>query len=290
MLRESAGFVLSGSNVRCELHIADNLPSADVDEGQLNQVLNNIIINARQAMPDGGTITITAAARIIGPVDGLPLAEGNYLEIAIADQGCGIAPENLGRIFDPFFTTKEKGNGLGLSTSYTIIRKHGGHLAVESEVNRGTVFRIYLPASEHAEEASGEQRTICRGACTGRVLLMDDEEIIRQTARQILAWQGYQVETAADGLEALVKYRAAMQEGRPYVCVIMDLTIPGGVGGREAVDQLRRLDPEVRVIVSSGYSNDPVMSDYRNFGFSGIIVKPYRADELLNEISRVLSS
>ncbi len=278
LVMESAKFVLSGSNVKCEYFIDDYVSTVEADEGQMNQVFNNIIINARQVMPEGGIININIYNEKIS-VSGDQNQVGDYVHIDIKDHGTGIPKENLGRIFDPFFTTKEKGNGLGLATSYSIIKKHDGSISVNSEMGKGTVFTILIPASEYTiKTAPDNDENRFKG--TGKILIMDDEEIILSVSSEMVEMLGYEPVAAKDGTEVVIKYSEALESGSPFDFVIMDLTIPGGTGGREAVAKLRELDPGVRAIVSSGYSNDPVMSDYKNYGFSGIIVKPYKLEEL----------
>jgi len=289
VLRDSVSFVLRGSNVRCEFYIPDDLWAVEVDEGQISQVINNVIINADHAMPEGGVIRVQAENVIVTTRDFLPLEHGKYVKISIQDQGVGIPKEHLQKIFDPYFTTKRKGNGLGLAISHSIIKKHGGYIAVESEVAVGTTFFIYLPASTKAIQARNEpEERFVMG--DGKVLMMDDEEIIRDLACGILSNIGYRATAAADGAEAIELYKRAKELGRPFDAVIMDLTVPGGMGGREATRKLAEIDPEVKVIVSSGYSNDPIMADFREHGFSGVIAKPYKIKDLSEILHRVIGS
>ena len=286
ILRESAEFSLRGSNVRCEFGLPDDLPPVDIDEGQITQVINNLVINADQAMPDGGTLRVEARAAEVGQGGPLPIGPGRYVRVTVSDTGIGIPEEALPRIFDPFYTTKEKGSGLGLTTAYSILRHHDGVITVESEPGKGTTFLLYLPVSKgavtkHAKPADESRKR--------RVLVMDDEEMVREVTLDFLGHLGYEGEAVVSGEEAVVAYRGARDAGRPYSAVIMDLTIPGGMGGREAVLRLRDMDPHVRAIVSSGYSNDPVMADPEKFGFRGVIAKPYRMRELGEVIDQVLS-
>jgi len=286
ILRESVEFSLRGSNVRAEFHLQDDLPPVDIDEGQISQVLDNLVINADQAMPNGGILRIEARATEVGQGDTVPIRAGRYVCVAVSDTGIGISKEALPRVFDPFYTTKEKGSGLGLTTAYSILRHHEGVITVDSTLGKGTVFHLYLPVSKRAvagrmkPAAETEQR---------RVLVMDDEPMVREVAVEFLGCLGYEGEAVESGEAALAAYRSARESGRPYSAVIMDLTIPGGMGGKEAVLRLRDLDPGVRAIVSSGYSNDPVMADPGKFGFRGVIAKPYRIRELGEVIDQVLS-
>jgi PAS domain S-box-containing protein len=287
LVTESAGFALRGSNVKCEFSFPDDLWTVEADEGQLSQAVNNLIINAAHAMPEGGAIQVYGR-NASGDRNELPPAKGNHVSISIMDHGIGIAKEHLSKIFDPYFTTKRKGSGLGLSTTYSIVKNHGGHLAVESELGIGTTFHICLPAATGGKLSSkAEEEPIVPGK--GRILVMDDEEAVRDVAREMLESFGYSVTLARDGAEAVAIYRQAMASGEPLDSVLMDLTIPGGMGGQEAIKKLLEIDPGVKAIVCSGYSNDLVMSSYRNYGFRGVIRKPYSLKQLSDTISDVLS-
>jgi len=279
LIRESARFVLSGSNVRCEFDIADDLWPVNIDEGQIGQVINNIVINADQAMPGGGTLTIGAANRTVDPEDHLRLAEGRYVEIVVSDQGVGIAEKHLSTIFDPYFTTKQKGSGLGLASAHSIVANHEGSITVESEQGAGTTVRVFLPAST-IESVAEKRRPEAPVEGSGRVLVMDDDELIQVTLGKMLQAMGYEVECANEGSAALELYREALGTDRAFDMVIMDLTIPGGMGGKEAISELLRIDPEARAIVSSGYSTDPIMADHAAHGFAGVIIKPYTIEQL----------
>jgi PAS domain S-box-containing protein len=281
IILDSSRLVLSGSNVRCEYHLADDLWLVEVDEGQMSQVINNLIINANQAMPDGGKIVVSAANVVIDATDGLPMKPGRYVKISIVDHGIGIAEDALPKIFDPYYTTKKKGNGLGLATVYSILKNHDGHIIVESRINSGTTFSLYLPGSENCLYlAEGEDKCQASHLGTGRILVMDDEEVIREVASEMLEYLGYRVDVCGDGAEALELYRNAQAAAEPFAAVIMDLTVPGGMGGREAVTKLLEIDQAVKVIVSSGYSSDPVVANYRDYGFCGVVAKPYKIDDL----------
>ncbi|MEA1961665.1 MAG: ATP-binding protein [Bacillota bacterium] len=287
LIRDSAGFALCGSNVICEFRFDPNLMPVDMDGGQMSQVINNLIINAIQAMPNGGRIKITAENRALSGYEFSSLGTGDYVRIAIQDQGIGVPEKLQKRIFDPYFTTKVTGSGLGLATSYSIIRKHNGHIALESKPGEGTTFFIYLPGSQQEKRSGTNYETIYPGR--GRILVMDDEERVREVAGQILDSIGYEVELTKDGLQALEIYQKAMEQNEPFDLVIMDLTIPGGMGGKETMQKLLETDPEVKVIVCSGYSNDPIMADYKAWGFKGVIAKPYGIRELSATIGRVIN-
>jgi len=274
LLRESASFVLRGSNVNCNYTIADDLWPVNIDKGQINQVINNLIINADQAMPEGGTIQLSAD-NIHSGTDHLPsLAAAQYIRISIKDSGIGIDSQQLSKIFDPYFTTKEKGHGLGLATCYSIIKKHDGDITVSSEPGNGTTVNIYLPAFPDVPVAVNNLpgAPLCG---QGKILIMDDESIVRETLGKMLNTLGYTTGFASDGLNAIHLYQTAQQENDPYDAVLMDLTIAGGLGGKEAVTKLLEIDPAAKVIVSSGYSNDPVMAEYKKYGFCGVLPKPY---------------
>jgi len=288
LLRETISLSLAGSNCRTSVALAPDLLHLEVDPGQTTQVLHNILLNAQQAMPEGGEISVRAANVVIHAESALPLSPGHYVEIAIKDEGRGIDPACLSRIFDPYFTTKDKGQGLGLATAYSIVEKHGGHIAVISSPGHGTTFTIHLPAAAQfpTMEAPREPLAI---AGKGRILVMDDDPLVRQVTGKMLRHLGYQVEYAEDGSEALTKCAQALDEGRPFRVVILDLTVPGGLGGQETMLKLREMDPNIRGIVNSGYANNSIMTQYREFGFCGYIRKPYRVKELSEELAVVLS-
>ena len=279
VIMDCSAFVLSGSRVRCDVNLPDNLWPVEIDVGQISQVIHNIIVNADQAMPDAGTIQVSAENITVDTNQGLPLPAGRYVKIAFQDPGTGIPDAELPKIFDPYFTSKPEGNGLGLTTAYSIIKRHGGHISVQSQVAVGTIFDVYLPAAaEGAPKATAETPHVFTG--TGKILAMDDEEMIRDLLQQMLPRMGYTVEVARDGKEAIELYRRGMDSGEPFDAVILDLTVPGAMGGKETVDRLRRMDATVKAIVSSGYSNDPIMSDYQKYGFSGVVAKPFNLRSL----------
>ena len=289
LLKYSASFALSGTNVRCEFSIPDGLWTVEIDEGQINQVISNLVINAQQAMPEGGVVRISAENTIIDAESVLPLESGAYIKASIEDQGTGILQEHLRRIFDPFFSTKQAGSGLGLTTSHSIVQKHNGHITVESEVGVGTTFYVYLPASSGETlivEKKGAERPITG---EGKILVMDDQKYVRDLATEMLSSLGYKVTVAIDGTEAFEIYKQAMEVGAPFDIVIMDLTIPGDMGGKATIEKLMEIDPDVKAIVSSGYSNDPILADFGKYGFRGVIAKPYEVMELSKVLHRVIT-
>ncbi len=286
LLVDTTDFVLRGSQIKSNFDIPDSLWNAEIDEGQISQVIHNLVLNCREAMPGGGFVNISAENRVITSGDNMPFEPGNYLAIKITDTGYGISRKHLHKIFDPFFTTKEKGSGLGLSVTYSIIHKHNGYINVESSERKGTSFTIYLPATEQKVTAAIHYPG-GKDLNGGRVLLMDDDEMVLDVGRKILHHLGFETTGAHDGREAIELYKEAKQSGTPFDFIIMDLTVPGGMGGKEAINILREFDPSVRAIVSSGYSIDPVMSDYRAFGFCGMVAKPYGVDDLKDVIQRI---
>jgi len=289
VLREATTFSQRGSGVKSEFDIPADLWTADVDKAQISQVIQNLVINATQAMPNGGIIRISAANESIPAGAHSVLAEGDFVRIAVADTGAGIAPDHLGKIFDPYFTTKLHGHGLGLATVFSIVKRHQGHIEVGSVVGRGTTFTFWLPAAKAAQAARPEPRGIPASASQGRVLFMDDEEPIRRMAERLMRRMGYDFEAVVDGGAAIERYRSAKEEGHPFDLVVMDLTIPGAMGGKEAISILRKYDPAVRAIVSSGYSSDLAMSDFRKHGFRGMVAKPYDISELSKVIKSVMA-
>ncbi len=263
-----------------------DLKPVEADAGQISQVVNNLVINAVQATPQGGLIKINAENVVLDIDNAESLTSGAYVKIAITDQGVGIPTAHFARIFDPYFTTKQKGSGLGLTVAFSIIDKHDGRITVESELGVGTTFQILLPASaKTVPKAVKSENKIFKGK--GRVLVMDDEILIRDVAARFLKVMGFEAALAEDGSAALDMYRQAKESGQPFDIVIMDLTIPGGMGGKEAVQNLLVYDPEAVAIVSSGYSNDPIMSNCEAHGFKGVVKKPFRIEELSDAL-RVL--
>ncbi len=288
LIRKSVGLSLRGSKVKSDVRIPDDLWPVEADEGQLSQAFNNVVLNADQAMPEGGTITVVCENVVLGPSKVISLKEGKYVRVMIEDHGIGIAREHLSKIFDPYFTTKRRGSGLGLSTAYSIIKKHDGMIVAESELGKGSRLLIYLPASDkELRKPAAVPEVPVRGQ--GRVLIMDDDEIVRDSCRAILQELGYEAALACDGAEAIEAYRKAKEAGKPFRAVIMDLTVPGGLGGKETLQKLLEFDPDVRAIVSSGYSNDPVIARFAEYGFKGVVTKPYRVKTLSDAVSAVIN-
>ncbi|MDH3360481.1 MAG: ATP-binding protein, partial [Desulfobulbaceae bacterium] len=287
VIQDSAQFILHGGNVACNFAIPDDLWLADIDKNQISQVIQNIILNASQATPDGGLIQIKCT-NIDSPArENAPLPHNKkYIKIEINDNGVGIAADIIERIFDPYFSTKQKGSGLGMTITHSIITQHGGIITVDSRPNVGTTFTIYLPATCQGKTTCTEQPAKPdKGTGKSRIMLMDDEEMVRNVLKEMLTIFGHDVILTADGNEAIKAFKEA---DPPIDLIIMDLTIPGGMGGKEAVKKILEIDKNAKVIVSSGYSNDPIMANYKDYGFSGAIVKPFEVKELTNIINKVL--
>jgi CheY-like chemotaxis protein len=287
IVREVTEFALHGSKVLSEFKFDPDLWAADVDKGQIGQVVQNLVINAVQAMPEGGLVTIAIHNEEVTAESPRPLRVGKYLRLEIADTGMGIRAEHLQRIFDPYFTTKQSGSGLGLATVYSIVRRHQGHIDVESTLGQGTTFYLWLPAVL-ATALDEPDEPVQMASMSGRVLFMDDEDTICTVASVLLQRLGFTPVAVPDGATAVAAYEEAMKNGEPFKLVIMDLTVPGGMGGKEAMEQLLKIDPHVRAIVSSGYSSDPVLSSYRANGFRGVVPKPYKLTDLSRTIRAVL--
>ena len=289
VIDEPVRFAMAGSSIKCDIQVPDDLWPVEIDTGQMDQVIQNLIINATQAMPEGGSIRIRGENQILPADNPLCMPGGKYVRVQVEDEGKGIEPALLNKIFDPYFTTKNKGSGLGLTTAYSIVKQHEGFLFVDSEVERGSVFTIYLPASRETVlvPSSLEEKDLRDGA-GGRILLMDDDENIRKITRMLLENLGYRITTTADGAGALELYHRAREEGDPFDAVIMDLTVPGGMGGKECIKRLLVYDPGARAIVVSGYSNDPIMADYGKYGFRAVVPKPFKVHDLALTINRVI--
>jgi CheY-like chemotaxis protein len=291
VIENAVKFALSGSRVSYDLFLNDELSMVEADEGQIGQVVQNIVLNAEQSMPLGGRIEI--AARNVPParaaVHSLSAPDG-LVEIVVRDQGMGIPPEHLPRIFDPYFTTKEKGSGLGLATSYSIVKNHEGTIEVASELGKGSTFTVYLPASRSVAQPDVWPVAAGRaGGRRGRILVMDDEALVRVVAAELLRELGQVAEFAEDGDAAIEKYKQAKEEGRPFDVVILDLTIRGGKGGAETVQELLAIDPGVKAVVSSGYSDDEIIATYRQHGFSSFLKKPYDMQALARMLDDVMA-
>jgi CheY-like chemotaxis protein len=285
-------FALNGSQVNYRVDLAGDLSLVEADEGQILQVMQNVVLNAAQAMPEGGTVTVTAR-NISAPCEGTPpsLVEGPYVEIAIQDMGIGIPPENLPKIFDPYFTTKamgsEKGTGLGLTTSLSIIKAHSGGIAVSSKPGEGSTFLIFLPAGK-TEAVDESLRPKVAEPKKGKILVMDNEETIRDVVRGMLEAQKWEVEVAKTGEEAIEMCRLEKDKGKPFDLVIFDLTVKGGMGAEQAIKELREIVPGIKAVVSSGYVESPVVSNYQAHGFVAFLIKPFRIAELNRCISDLL--
>ena len=283
---ESTSFASSGSNVRCELNFPDNLWAVEADPGQLGQVIQNLVINAMQAMPNGGTIEVQGENLLVEPNSNRPLDAGRYVTLSIKDQGIGIPEEFLLKIFDPYFTTKQTGSGLGLATAYSIIKNHKGQIEVESALGEGTIFHIYLVAADQeiTTPLKDARKELLKGQ--GKILIMDDDVMVRDVLRKMLQNLGYEALCAENGEEAIKLYLEALEVNQPFTAAILDLTVPGGMGGKEAINELLKINPKVKAIVSSGYSEDPIMAEFMAYGFSGAIEKPYR----VSEVSKILNT
>ncbi|MBI5587318.1 MAG: PAS domain S-box protein [Deltaproteobacteria bacterium] len=288
LVKDSASLVLRDKDISSSFNIPDDLWMVEMDEGQMSQVINNIVLNAEQATDGPGAIEVFAENVTLRPGDGLPVEGGDYVKITVEDHGAGIPEDIINRIFDPFFTTRQKASGLGLAVSYSIVKKHKGFMRVSSAVGKGSAFCIYLPAVKQEAESQKEAAKTGSSKSDGYVLVMDDEELVRDVTGEMLEILGLKAVFAKNGEEAAELYRKAKEDGKPFSAVILDLTIPGGMGGVEAVKRLQEIDPAVKAIVSSGYSKGPVMSEFRKYGFSGVIAKPYRVQEFSRAVMDVL--
>ncbi len=288
LLRGSVEFALHGSNVKAEFEISDDLHAVEMDVGQINSVVNSLINNAVQSMPEGGTVHVRARNSAAAAAEG---GAPPSVVVEIEDHGHGIPEDNLEKIFDPYFTTKGKeGTGLGLSMAYKIVREHGGKIGVASRAGEGTTFAIHLPAVETAAPAVPmKKRRPAARAAGGHILLMDDDEDVRSSVVRMLKILGHRVDVASHGEEAIELYTRAHGSDDPFTAVILDLTIPGGMGGKDVIPRLRALDPSVKAIVASGYSIDPVMSQHQRHGFQAVIEKPFDVNELNQVLGELMA-
>jgi len=291
LLINSVDLSLSGSNVKSEFFLPDDLWPVEMDDVQIRQVINNLIVNAREAMPAGGVIKVYAENINVITGNGLPLKEGKYVKLTVKDQGSGIPQEDLQRIFDPYFTTKPSGTargmGLGLAICYSIIKKHDGFITVDSEPFVGSTFFVYLPALPVKEilKKAGHGSLV---TIKGKILVMDDDEAVRSATGIVLNYLGYDVEYAHDGSEAVMRYRSAKEKGQSFSAVILDSDIPDGMGGREAIKELLAIDPHVKAIIACGYSDDPIISEFRKFGFHGAVEVPYDMEKMKDMLGNLL--
>lgn len=283
VVMDAARFSLREGEIDLQSRIDTDLWPVEADKGQLNQVISNLTINAKQAMPNGGTLTIS--------VENAATIEGRFVHITVQDEGIGIPRENLDRIFDPYFTTKQNGSGLGLATTYSIISKHNGRISANSKLNKGTTFHIYLPATLADDETIQDETGIevsKESIAAMRILVMDDNEFFREMIGELLTMLGHSVSLAADGQEAVEKYRAAYENCKSYDIVIVDLTVPGGMGGKETAKEILKINPDAKIVISSGYATDPIMANYAHFGFKGVVVKPYQSSELQEMLQEIV--
>ncbi len=284
LINESIEFAIHGSSITYDMTVEDDLKTADVDAGQITQVFHNLVLNAVQAMPHGGKLTVSAQNVEVTDVEDNPLVPGDYIQLTFRDCGPGISRENLSKIFDPYFSTKNSGSGLGLATTHTIIKRHGGHISAHSD--NGAVFTLFLPAVD-GEVAPAVKVAEVSSALSGYILVMDDEELIRDVIASIIRQAGCDVVTAPNGEKAIELYQYALESDRPFDAVILDLTIRGGMGGLETFESLRKLNPDIKAIVSSGYSNNPIMAKYKEYGFIDVVTKPYRLEEIHEVLRRI---
>jgi len=291
IITESSEFALRGSKSSIRYNFPKDIYDVFVDKGQISRVVHNLIINADQAMPNGGILYLSAQNIDICANNTINLLPGKFVKFSIQDAGIGIDEKHIKNIFDPYFSTKQKGSGLGLSICYSIIKKHGGAIYVSSKLGEGSTFEVYLPIcqGEKACAPTLNEETEMRNG-SGKILFMDDEQMLHNVAAEILENFGYTVDFAFDGKEAIQKYRESFLDGTPYDVVVMDLTIPGGIGGQEAVAKVLEINKFAKVIVSSGYSNDKVLADFQKYGFKAIITKPFQISDFIQTIKRVIES
>ena len=292
LIQETSTFITSGTNVKFRFELEDGLWPVEMDKGQMSQVLNNLIINAQQAMPSGGIIQVRAKNITLTNEESIPLPAGRYVRVKVKDGGVGIGQGELKSIFTPYYSTKQKGHGLGLAVSYSIIMKHQGHITAASKVGYGTTVTFWLPASEKQQlfVSDGAGKTAYTGLAGKRILIMDDEDYIRTLCQQMLARLGCEVQCVSNGEEAVAAFKRHNEEGQPFDVVLLDLTIPAGMGGQEAIQEIAQIDPDVTAVVFSGYATDPIMAEHEEHGFSGVLPKPFDIEKLTAVLNEVLSS
>lgn len=293
ILQEAAAFALSGKNIRCKFDLADALWAAQIDEGQMHQVVHYLVNNAAEAMPNGGTIEIGARNIRLDTDQIPPLPAGNYVEWHIRDHGVGIPAEHMKKLFDPYFTTKQMGNikglGLGLAICYSIVKNHEGLIIVDSELAAGTIFTVYIPAVDEAtSETEADVSADVKPSSKRKILLIDDEQILLDVTSSMLIHLGYEVATAQSHKDALNLYGKAKESGQPFSLIIIDLTMRGDEDGKTAINRWLTIHPEVRAVISSGYSHDPVIEEYWKYGFAGAIAKPYTLHELEKTLAKIV--
>ncbi len=288
IIQGTTDFIMRGSNIGCNYQLDENLSLADIDAGQISQVIQNLVINAKQAMSEGGTITISCQNFHKTDVDNLPLKQGDYLQVTVQDEGSGISPARLRNIFDPYFTTKKTGSGLGLAIVHSIVDKHSGYIHVISKLGHGTAFTFYLPATDQPIIMAAKKDSPTSTTGRGTILVMDDEKMVREAASQMLNLLGYKTVQVGTGQDAVAHYQMANEKGNPFRAVFMDLTIAGGMGGKEAVRQILQRDPEAKVLVASGYGNEPVLANPKAYGFAASLVKPFSMDDLARVLNSIL--
>ena len=291
-IKDTARFNLSGSNIKLVTEFEKMLWPVHADKGQISQVISNLVINARQAMPDGGILKIKGQNKVFDnqKTTAFPL-DGHYVKITIKDQGTGIPEDCLSKIFDPYFTTKHSGSGMGLAISFSIIKKHNGWITAASEPGEGTAIVFFLPADLSAEEEHLPTKDKGTPRVTSaRILIMDDDEQVCNIAQKMISKIGFQTSVVHDGSDALTVYKQAIKENNPFDLVLMDLTIPGGMGGKDAIVKMLDIDPTVKAIVVSGYSNDPVLANYTEYGFKGMLVKPFTLSALKDRLDLILNN
>ncbi|MFH2092864.1 MAG: ATP-binding protein [Pseudomonadota bacterium] len=289
LIKDTAKFNLSGSNIQLKTQFDDQLWQVNADKGQISQVISNLVINARHAMPNGGHLTI-AGSNIELKNNEIPsLAKGNYVKICLQDDGIGIPDKNLSKVFDPYYTTKPSGSGMGLATSFSIIKKHHGWITVSSNPDKGASFHIFLPADlSQDNNMLLKENSSDSNIASSNILIMDDDEQVCIIAQKMITLFGHQCSVVHDGQQAIAAYKKAVSEGSPYDLILMDLTIPGGMGGKDTIDKILDINPQAKAIVISGYSNDPVLANYQDYGFKGMLVKPFKISELKDTLERAL--